>query len=266
MSTLGDYELLTVIGAGNHGVFYEAKPPERLGVTDDVVAVKVLTQNATDADFERFARELQVFASTSSTHLVTLYEAGQQNGRLFYVMKHYEQGSLAQQPPSFDVAVQALCDAARGAHALHEVGVVHRDIKPGNVLIDGGRGYLADLGLALVWSPGATTTGVGPVGSVRYMEPDLIYGERATRSTDIWSLAITANEALSGDPCYRDLPDTSALEIFKHVLHTPPQISEKLPPALRSVIEQGLAPERTNRYPTAEAFATALEAAGGQGQ
>lgn len=264
MNTLGDYELLSVIGTGNHGVFYEAKPPGRLGIADEVVAIKVLVQNATEADFERFARELHVFASTSSPHLVTLYEAGQQNGRLFYVMKHYEDGSLELRTWPPKVVLQALCDAARGAHALHESGVVHRDIKPANILVGQGRGYLSDLGLALVWSPGATTTGVGPIGSVRYMEPDVIYGERATRSTDIWSLAITANEALSGDPCYRDLPDTSVLEIFRHVLITPPQISETLTPAIREVLAQGVMRDRADRYPTAEAFARALEAAGRQ--
>lgn len=264
MTWIADYELVDVIGRGNHGVFHRARPPQRLGLDEPYVAIKLLERNATDADFSRLATELQVFSSVQSPHLVTLFDAGQQDGRLFYVMRYYPQQSLAHNAgmDARDV-VRAVADAARGAHALHEVGVVHRDVKPANIMIDGGRGYLADLGLAQVLAPGMTTTGVGPIGSIEYMEPEVVYGERAMRTSDVWSLAITLHVGLTGTGCYGEIPEGSVLEAFRHVLHTDPVISDDVAPALRAVIERALAPHRAERHRSALAFAEELEQAGG---
>lgn len=264
MSWIADYELVDVIGRGNHGVFHRARPPQRLGLDAEFVALKVLEHNATDADFSRLATELQVFSSVQSPHLVTLYDAGQQDGRLFYVMRFYPQQSLGHNG-ALDAAtvIRAVADAARGAHALHEVGVVHRDIKPENIMLEDGRGYLADLGLAQVWAPGMTTTGVGPIGSIEFMEPDIVYGERAMRTSDVWSLAITLHVALTGAGCYGEIPQGSVLDAFRHVLHTDPIISDDVAPAVRAVIQRALAPQRGQRHPTALAFAQELEQAGG---
>ena len=262
MTTIADYELIETIAAGNHGEYHLAAPPPRLG-RDGHVGVKVLARNATDADFERFARELRALAAVTSEHVVRPIEAGHQDGRLFYVTPHYDEGSLADAELPASAALDVLIDAARGAHDLHEVGVIHRDIKPSNILLEGGRGLVADLGLALVWEPGVTTTGVGPIGSVRYMEPDVIYGERAVRASDVWSLAISANEVLTGERCYDDVPDDSALAVFRHVLHNRPRLSDDLVPPVRAVLERALATERADRYSTAADFADALSTAGG---
>jgi eukaryotic-like serine/threonine-protein kinase len=261
---IADYELVDVIGRGDHGVSHRARPPQRLGLGDEFVVVKVLEHNATDADFARLATELQVLSSVQSPHLATLYEVGEQDGRLFYAMRFYPQQSLAQNTGlDASTVIRVVADAARGAHALHEVGVVHRDIKPANIMFEAGRGYLADLGLAQVWAPGMTTTGGGPIGSVEYMEPDVIYGERAMRTSDIWSLAITLHVALTGAGCHGEIPQGSVLGAFRHVLHTEPIISDDLPPAVRAVLVRALAPQRAQRHPSALAFAEELEQAGG---
>jgi len=179
-------------------------------------------------------------------------------------MRYYPQRSLGHNTDLEAATVlRVVADAARGAHALHEVGVVHRDAKPENIMLEGGRGYLADLGLAQVWAPGMTTTGVGPIGSIEFMEPEVVYGERAMRTSDVWSLAITLHHALTGTGCYGEIPQKSVLDAFRHILHTDPIISAEIEPAIRAVIERALAPQRGERHPSALAFAEELEHAGG---
>ena len=95
MNRIGDYELLEPLGEGNHGSFYTARPPARLGLDADLVAVKVMGAHATDKDFRRVANELRIFSSLRSEHLVDVYDAGHQDGQLFYAMGWYPDGSLA---------------------------------------------------------------------------------------------------------------------------------------------------------------------------
>lgn len=259
MNRIADYELVELLGIGNHGELHRAVAPQRLGLDDEFVALKVLAANATDADFARVANELRLFRAVDSPYLVELLDAGQQQGRLFYAMRYHPDGSL-DAGPAIDrrVVVQAMVDAARAAHALHEVGIVHRDIKPRNVLLADGRGRLADLALAQVDTPGMTSTGIGPIGSIAYMEPDVIYGERAARSSDVWSLGVTAHYALTGAGCHGELPGTSVLAAFRHVLNTTPTISEGLDTGIAAVLERALSERRSDRHATAAEFADDL--------
>lgn len=258
--TIGDYRLLEEIGAGSHGSFYLAEPPARLDIDAQRVAVKVLDHHATDSEFRRVANELRILAAVRSPHLVELHEAGCADGVLFYCMPFYPEGSLALsfgQP--VDVLGQAVADAARGAHALHEVGVVHRDIKPQNVLMRERRGVLSDLGLAALLEPGMTSTGHGPIGTIEYMEPQLIRGEKATRQTDIWSLGITLHRVLSGEGIHGEIDDRNVLAALQQILREPPRISNGVPGGFRDVIERCIEPDAGDRFATSEELASAIE-------
>ncbi len=261
MTRVGDYELLETLASSNHGVFYKAIPPGRLGIGDEFVALKVMEQHSTDNEFRRVANQLRVFASVDSERVVRLLDAGQQHGRLFYAMRWHPDGSLAS--PACVVSragcVRIVADAARGAHALHEVGVVHRDIKPANILIDGQQGLLSDFGLAQLMTPAMTTTGVGSVDSIEFMEPDVIWGEKAARSSDIWSLALTLHQGVCGQGAFGEIPESNVFDAFKHVLHQRPTLSEVLGERLRPVVEKALSEHRSDRYRTALEFAEELD-------
>ena len=107
-----------------------------------------------------------------------------------------------------------------------------------------------------------TTTGFGPIGSSEYMEPDIIWGETAVRSSDIWSLGVTLHVALTGNGVYGDIPDGNVVEAFRHVLHNDPELDTNLAAPYRDVLTRCLQ-TRAERYPTAAAFADELEAAVG---
>lgn len=260
-SGIADYQFTGELGAGNHGRFYIAKPPPRLSLDDDVVAVKVLDQDASDADFNRVANELKLFHSVKSAYLVRIYDAGYESGRLFYTTPYYREGSL--ESPAGELArhqrLVLVADAARGAHDLHEAGVVHRDIKPANVLIEDGRGRLADLGLARLISPDSNKTGIGPVGSIEFMSPDIVLGERGSRATDLWALGVTLHYTLTGTGIYGTIPDANVMDAFTYVLKTQPRLSPDLPEAYRVIIGRCLKME--DPYATAAELAEDIDAA-----
>jgi serine/threonine protein kinase len=257
---IADYRFTEELGAGNHGRYFLAVAPERLGLDGARVAVKVLDRRASESDFKRVANELRVFHAVESDHLVEVQDAGYADGVLFYAMRYYPDGSLERPERELSERERVLlvAGAARGAHDLHEVGVVHRDVKPANILIDGDRARLTDLGLARLLSPGMTSTGIGPIGSIEFMSPQAILGERASRATDVWALGVTLHRVLTGEAIYGSIPDGNVMEAFTHVLRTTPEVSERLPAPYRPVVErclrQGLA------FATAADLADELEA------
>ena len=159
---VADYELVADHGHTNQGRLYRAKPPARLGLTEPYVAVKVLDQRATEEEFGRLASELRIVAGIRSPHVIKFFDAGNGAGILYLATEYHAGGTLEQHGMPVDprTAARIVADAALGAHDLHEASVVHRDIRPANILIDeGGRGVLTDLGLAQHLKPGSTTTG-----------------------------------------------------------------------------------------------------------
>ena len=262
MDRIGDYRFESSLGEGSTGRFFLAAPPPRLGIDVDRVVVKVLKVGAEDDGFHRMTRELKTFAQVRSPYLVTLYDAGQEAGALYYAMEYFPLGSLA--APSAPLArrqiLAAMADAARAAHALHEHGKAHRNIKPANVMVTPTGGKLADLGMVQVLSPGQTITGMGGLDSVEYVDPAIIRGERASRSSDIWTLGVTLHRALTGQSVYGDLPEGDALLAVRRVLTTPPSVSPDLEPGEMAVIEACLEPNPGDRPRTAEELAERIDA------
>lgn len=261
MEPIADYELVRSLGAGNHGEFFLARPPERLGTDEEHVAVKVLAGPTSEDTFRRATRELKAFAKVQSPNLVPLLDAGQDGERFFYAIPYYPLGSLAApaRPLSREATLRAVASAAWAAHALHEAGIAHRGIKPGNILLTDDGAQLTDLGLAQVLQPGATVTGIGPVGSVEYLDPAILNGEPATRATDIWSLGVTLHRALAGVGVYGELPDGDPLLVIRRVLSSAPTVSDALSDDERAVVEATMQPDPAARPPTAEELARRIE-------
>ncbi len=262
MKGIADYRFLRPLGSGNHGDYFVATPPARLGVTEDTVAVKVLDARADERAFDRIANELRILASVDSGHLVGLLDAGHDRGRLFYVVPYHPLGSLAAptQPPLDRLHVlRAVADAARGAHALHEAGIAHRDIKPANILLVPEGGRLADLGLATLLSPGMSVSGIGPVGAIEYMDPQIVLGRRASRRSDIWSLGMTLHRVLAERSAYDTVSAVSLIAMLREVQTRGPQLDPRLPPPVTAIVEECLAPDPDDRPETAAVLADRLD-------
>jgi eukaryotic-like serine/threonine-protein kinase len=260
---IADYKFVRQLGTGSHGVFYLAHPPKRLPVATEFVAVKVLSGSSEDV-FRWAHRELAAFAAVSSPYLVTLYDAGQQGEDVYYSMEYLPDGSVAvpAEPLNRAKALRAIAQAARATHALHEAGIAHRDIKPGNVLLCPGGAKLADLGLSHVMRPGATVTRMGATGDIGYLDPGLIRGDRPSRASDVFSLGATLHYAVAGEGLYGPLPQDDPLLAVRRVISQPPTISAHVDPGVREVIAWAIAADPAQRPATALQLAERIEELG----
>jgi serine/threonine protein kinase len=264
MERIADYQFIRMIGEGSNGRFYLAATPPRLGIADDHVAVKVLQVGGGSDAFHRMTRELRAFAQVRSPHLVTLYDAGQEAGVFYYAMEYCPLGSLAApaRPLSRPEILEAMACAARAAHDLHEVGMAHRDIKPANVMVTENGAKLTDLGLVQVLAPGQTITGMGAVGSIEYLDPSIMRGERASRGSDIWALGVTLHRVLSGRSIYGELPERDPLLAVRRVLTSSPAIDSSLSAEEAAVVRGCIDPDPSSRLHTADEVAERIDSLG----
>jgi serine/threonine protein kinase len=272
-AAIGGYRIDEFIGRGGMGVVYRATNVA-LG---RIYALKVLRPElADDENFqERFRREMQIAASLNHPNVVAIHHAGEGDGMLFFVMDFIygadlhdimrKSGSLE---PSRATAL--LTQLASALDAAHRRGLVHRDVKPANVLITVLNGeehaYLTDFGLAKklhasTGFAGLTKTGA-VVGTVDYMSPEQITGRHTDARTDIYALGCVFFQMLSGHVPYER--DNSVATMFAHVNDPPPRLAGELCeryPTLAAVVEKATAKEPDDRYLSAGDFARDADAA-----
>ncbi len=262
-ATIGRYAIQHFLGEGGMGSVFAAEDPE----LHRRVAIKVLSDSLSEAMRARFRREARVLARIHHPNVVSLFDAGDCEGQLYLVMELVDGRSLgshvARRKPSISERVALLEKVARGVHAAHGHGVVHRDLKPGNVLVTReGEPKVVDFGLAH-WLEGEgdlTRTGVA-VGTPGYMAPEQVHLEPGgiTPRTDVHALGILLYELLTGR---RPFDGATVKETIFNVLGQDPEPPRKFAPGipreLERIVLQALAKDPEARYESAEAFADDL--------
>src|SRR4051812_6726400 len=237
---------------------------------DRDVAVKLLASHLGEDERarRRFQREARAAAGLSShPNVVTIYDVGEHSNRVFMVMEIMRGGTLGDRLKSHEEiphekALRWLHQTAAALDAAHEAGVVHRDIKPGNLLLDSReRLAVADFGIArLAWEDQLTATGQ-VLGTAAYISPEQAMGEAATAASDRYALAAVAYELLTGPRPFEAEP--FAAQARAHVEDPVPPASTRavipLSKAVDATLEKGLAKDPADRWESAEAFVDALE-------
>jgi YVTN family beta-propeller protein len=234
-------------------------------------ALKLLAPElAEDERFrERFLRESELAASLDHPHIVPIYDAGEVEGQLYIAMRYVAGGdlrALLRNEASLEPrrALSLLAQVAEALDAAHEAGLVHRDVKPGNVMLDSGdRCYLSDFGLTKQVSSHSGFTATGQiVGTIDYVAPEVIEGKELTPGVDVYSLGCLLFECLTGQPPFHR--DSEFAVLWAHVNDSPPRLTERrpeLPELLDAVLAKALAKEPARRYTTAGQLVEAAEQA-----
>ena len=269
-SVVGGYRIDELIGRGGMGLVYRA----RNVALNRIYALKVLAPGlAEDEHFrQRFQREMRLAASLHHPNIVGIHYAGEDDGMVFFVMDFVAGTDLREillKQGALDPtrAVDLLEQAASALDAAHRRGLVHRDVKPANILItveDGEEhAYLTDFGLAKKFDTASGLTVKGSVlGTVDYMAPEQIAGDQTDARTDIYALGCVFYQMLSGRVPYER--DNSVATLFAHVHEPPPPLDGDVSdtyPAFASVLEKAMAKDPSERYLSAGDFARDAAAA-----
>jgi tRNA A-37 threonylcarbamoyl transferase component Bud32/tetratricopeptide (TPR) repeat protein len=262
-----EYRVLRELGGGGMSHVFLA---EDVALGRKVV-IKVLTPElAAGVNRERFQREIKLLATLQHPLLVPVLAAGEGDGLVWYSMPFVEGESLRDRirrgPMPAREALAIVADVAQGLAAAHARGVVHRDVKPENVLLSGGRAIVADFGIAKALSEastaqaGLTATGIA-VGTPAYMAPEQAAGDPDVDArADIYAMGCVAYELLSGTPPFE--APTPAQLLMAHVVQPPEPLATRAPAvsaAVNDVVMRALAKVPGERWPTAQAFADAIE-------
>ena len=259
---IGRWTLLRLLGAGGMGQVYLARD-EQLGRE---VALKLVDPGGNEARRRRFLRELTAAARVRHPALVPVHEAGEAGGWAFLAMDVVPgeplDALLERGPLPAREAARLVAELARALAALHAAGVLHRDVKPGNVLVDAERHpRLVDFGVALLADEERLTRTGAAVGTPAYMAPEALAGQSGVdERLDVYGLGSVLYEALTGEPPYQ-APSLGEMAVAKASPPTPiSTIAVGVDPALEGICLTALEPEREARWPGAAALADALEA------
>jgi serine/threonine-protein kinase len=262
---LGDrFALERELGRGGMATVYLARDLRN----GKPVALKVMHRGLASAlGTERFLREIQIAASLSHPHIVPLYESGNAGDLLYYIMPFVEGESLYEtlerkRRLSLEEALQITREVAQALGYAHSHGVLHRDVKPENILLAGGHALVADFGLAQVIGAAdrekLTATGV-TIGTVYYMSPEQLRADRnLDQRADIYGLACILYEMLSGEPPYAGPLSQVVVRIISAPVPSVRLLNPAVPPAIDQAISRALAKSAADRFASMEAFAAAL--------
>ena len=257
----GRYRLIELLGRGGMGEVWRAHDT----VIDRIVAVKVLPAHLADdkAFVQRFRREAHAAARLNNPHVVPIHNSGEIDGRLYVDMRLIEgrdlQEVLADGPLEPARAVRIIEQAAKALHAAHKIGLVHRDVKPSNILLDEDDfAYLIDFGIARGADQTRMTSTGGVIGSFHYMAPERFSAQGADARADVYALACVLYECLTGRTPY---PGDSLEQQYDGHKHTPPpqpsSTNPDLPAQFDPVIATGMAKDPDQRYATTVELAKA---------
>ena len=266
IADFGDYELLEEIGRGGQGVVYRARQKS----LNRTVALKVigLGQWATEAHLKRFRLEAEAAARLDHPCIVPIHEVGERDGYCYFSMNFVEGGQLdevvGREPLPIGRAVELIANLAHAVHYAHEHGILHRDIKPGNILLDQkGEPHLTDFGLARLVETESTVTRTKEVlGTPSYMAPEQAVGEtrKLTSATDVYGLGAVLYQLLTGQPPFAG---GTTYETVKLLLETEPRrprlLNPKIDRDLSAICLKCLDKDPKRRYPSALALAEDLE-------
>ena len=263
---IGDrYELEELVGSGGMSSVYRAR--DRL--LERHVALKVLHHHFTfDEEYvERFRREARAVAQLAHPNIVTVIDRGEADGRQFIVFEYIDGRSLKELlerdgPLPARRALALAIGVARGLAYAHEHGIVHRDVKPQNVLLNGdGRAKVTDFGIARSLDVDGVTRSGTVLGTSNYIAPEQASGRQVEPGTDVYSLGVVLFELLTGQVPF---PGESFVAVaMRHVSEPPPSVLESrpdCPPRVARAIERALEKDPADRFPTMDAFAAELEA------
>jgi serine/threonine-protein kinase len=254
---IGGYEVIGKLGEGAAGAVYRAAGPQ------GDVAVKVLRE-ADEISRRRFEREARIATGAASRHLVPILDVGAG----FFVMPLYEQGSLADSISrdgalALPDVVRVAAELAQALDALHALGIVHRDVKPSNVMLSDDGAMLADFGLARGAGATQLTRDGQLVGSAHYLAPELIEGHPATPASDIYALGCLLYECVTAAPPFTGRADAELG--YAHLVEAPPDprtrrqgLVDDVATALLSALEK----DPATRPTSATALARMLHLAG----
>jgi serine/threonine-protein kinase len=260
------YELTELVGTGGMSSVYKAHDT----LLERNVALKILHDHYSDDDefVERFRREARSAAQLSHPNIVTVIDRGETGGRQFIVFEYIEGENLKELLVrsgrlSVERALELALEIARGLAFAHEHGLIHRDVKPQNVLLNGdGKAKVTDFGIARSRDVERGVTQTGTVlGTSNYIAPEQASGQTVGAQTDVYSLGVVLYELLVGDVPF---PGENFVSVaMKHVNEPPPNlldIRRDVPPRVAAAVDQALEKDPRQRFPTMDAFAAELEA------